>query len=172
MKRILAVCVTVWILILCSLMVIASDTVGYCIMCKKDCEYVFGCEYMSDEYHAVRHWCTECSYDQLAGCNIQKHNKMKECCIQVFPPENIEVFNFRDGMLICFNPSEDADQYTIAICKGDNFEGCHFIESDDTFVWISFDEYWWFKPWQEYTVRVQALSGYYASLFSDAVEVR
>lgn len=168
-KRIFAICMTVWFCIVCSLSAAAFDTVGYCIICDKDCEYVVGCEYMSEASHAVRHWCTECGYDQLAGCNIQKHDRTGECCVRMYPPENIEVFDFRDGMLICFDPSEDADRYTVAVCEGDVYDGCHFIETEDTFLWISTDEYEWFRPWREYTVQVQAVSGYYGSLFSEPV---
>ena len=169
MKRLIMFCMAVWLSVVCSFSAAASETIGYCFMCEKNCEYVFGCEYMSEENHAVRHWCTECGYDQLAGCNIQKHSWMGDCCTRMYPPESIEVFNFRDGMLICFDPSENADRYTVAVYEGDVYDGCHFIETEDTFLWISADEYGWFKPWREYTVRVQAVSGYYGSLFSEPV---
>lgn len=165
-KRFFALCTAVWLSVVCSFSVAAFDSVGYCITCDKNCEYVIGCEYMNEENHAVRHWCTECGYDQLAGCNIQKHDRTGECCVRMYPPENIEVFDFRDGMLICFEPSEDTDGYTVAVYGENIYEDCHFIETDNAFLRISADEYEWFEPLREYTVRVQALSGYYESLFS------
>lgn len=158
----------VWLIIVCSLFVLAHDTVGYCITCDKECEYVVCFEYMNGENHTVRHRCTECGYDQLAGCNIVKHDNAGECCVRMCPPTNVKVFDFSDGMLICFKPSENADRYTIAVYEESICEDCHFIETEDTFLLISADEYEWFDPPAEYTVQVQALSGYYESLFSDA----
>lgn len=123
---------------------------------------------MNEENHTVRHWCTKCGYDQLAGCNIQKHDSAEECCIRIYPPENIEVLGFLDGMRICFDPSDGANRYIVAVYEEDICsDDCHFIETEDTFLWISADEHEWFNPLREYTVRVQALSGYYESLFSD-----
>lgn len=168
-KRFFALCTAVWLCIICSLSATAFNNVGYCITCDKNLEYVIGCEYMNEENHVVRHWCTECGYDQLAGCNIEKHDRTEECCVKMYPPENIEVFYFRDGILICFDSSSDADRYTVAVSENGTRSDCHFIETESTFLIISSDEYEWFEPLREYTVRVQALSGYYESLFSDEI---
>ena len=46
---------------------------GYCSVCGETCSYTVGYEQWTDSIHAIRHWCSNCGYDQSGGAMSEPH---------------------------------------------------------------------------------------------------
>lgn len=54
--------------------------VGECFSCGEVCEYVIGHEWWTKQIHCIRHWCSNCGFDQNMGTYAEKHLMIgKEC---------------------------------------------------------------------------------------------
>ena len=168
-KRIMSFLLGITLICMMFVPVLAYDNVGYCEVCRAECEFVPGCEYINELYHAVRHWCVECGYDQLAGCNIHEHGMNCLYCEELASPDGLRTLTMPDGVLIMFNEVDKADTYIIAVYNIGGFY--HYFENDDTWMWLSAEEYPWVFNNDDSKVRVQAASDYQASLFSDPIEI-
>ena len=78
-KRIFMIFISVILIFACAVFPMADGLYSYCHNCGAEKKFTVGYEYINDLYHAERHWCVDCGYDQLAGCNIEKHSSKKDC---------------------------------------------------------------------------------------------
>jgi hypothetical protein len=46
---------------------------GTCSVCKTTCSYTVDYEYWTEDVHCIRHWCSNCGYDQCGGVNAGSH---------------------------------------------------------------------------------------------------
>lgn len=53
------------------MMVLAT---GYCSSCKGTYSYTLDYEQWTDSVHCIRHWCSNCGYDQCGGVNAGNHS--------------------------------------------------------------------------------------------------
>jgi hypothetical protein len=60
-----------------SMMLLAS---GYCSSCKKTCGYTLDYEQWTSSIHCVRHWCSNCDYDQAGGVLGEAHTFSNGVC--------------------------------------------------------------------------------------------
>ena len=51
----------------------ASGNVGYCSTCGDTYSYSVAYEYWTPKIHAIRHWCSNCGYDQTGGAYSEDH---------------------------------------------------------------------------------------------------
>ena len=51
-----------------------ASAVGYCSSCKTTCAYTLAYEQWTDSVHCIRHWCSNCGYDQCGGVNAGSHS--------------------------------------------------------------------------------------------------
>lgn len=180
-KRIFTIFLSVVIIFACAIFSTADGLCGHCYNCGSEKNFVVDYEYINDFYHAERHWCLDCGYDQLAGVNIKKHSHINGCIYcgltRLESPDNLSgrIIHSQSGdinaLVIFFDEVTSADSYTIVVYGNNIYEPYHFIEISETSVWITEDEYEWFDPYGEYRIRVQAISGYQASLFSEPIVV-
>ena len=52
---------------------LAASASGYCSSCKTTCPYTLDYEQWTDDVHCVRHWCSNCGYDQCGGVLGESH---------------------------------------------------------------------------------------------------
>jgi hypothetical protein len=168
-KRIMSFLLGITLICMMFVPVLAYDNVGYCVVCKTEREFVPGCEYINELYHAVRHWCVECGYDQLAGGDIREHDTGCRYCEALPSPDNIRIIDGAGGVLVLFDPVETAESYILVVYRIGGY--CHYFELSDTWMWLSAEEYSWVFNNDDSKIRVQAVTDYQASLFSDSVEI-
>ena len=53
---------------------------GYCSNCKRTCSYTVEYEQWTNSEHCVRHWCSNCGYDQAGGVNGEAHSFRSGVC--------------------------------------------------------------------------------------------
>lgn len=53
---------------------------GYCIFCDTTCSYTLSYEYWTEEDHSIRHWCSNCGYDQCQGVMGESHSFSNGVC--------------------------------------------------------------------------------------------
>ena len=56
---------------------------GYCSNCKRTCSYTVEYEQWKNSEHCVRHWCSNCGYDQAGGVNGEAHSFRKRRLLQM-----------------------------------------------------------------------------------------
>ena len=168
-KRIVSFWLGITLVYILLVPVLAYDNTGYCEVCKVEREFIIGYEYINELYHAVRHWCIDCGYDQLGGCDIREHEADCRYCEALPSPDNLMVIKGAEGALVMFDPVEAAVSYTLAVYRIGGY--CHYFELSDTWMWLSAEEYSWVFSNNDSKIRVQAVSDYQASLFSDSVEI-
>ena len=55
---------------------------GYCSNCKRTCSYTVEYEQWTNSEHCVRHWCSNCGYDQAGGVNGEAHSFRSGVCFK------------------------------------------------------------------------------------------
>ena len=53
---------------------VSTYAVGYCSNCGKTCSYSVAYEQWTSSIHCIRHWCSNCGYDQCGGANAGSHS--------------------------------------------------------------------------------------------------
>lgn len=53
---------------------------GYCSNCKRTCSHTVEYEQWTNSEHCVRHWCSNCGYDQAGGVNGEAHSFRSGVC--------------------------------------------------------------------------------------------
>ena len=59
---------------------------GYCSNCERTCSYGVEYEQWTNSEHCVRHWCSNCGYDQAGGVNGEAHSFRSGVCSKCGTP--------------------------------------------------------------------------------------
>ena len=58
----------------------SGEYIGICGYCHTECAYTIGHEWWTKKIHCVRHWCSNCGFDQNMGIISENHLMFdKEC---------------------------------------------------------------------------------------------